>query len=499
MANSKYDAIVIGAGVGGLGCAALLGKKGLKTLLLEKNERTGGRVMAFEENGYKYELWPTGPSPVYGHNLEVLCNQELGLTPGVNLIPPKNFTCWYKGRSGKWNKSDDINTYLPGRDPDPTCLFDLWEMDEKETNLAIQVLGDIYAMEEDQLDVFDEEDISFAEYLERFEEIPPQVHNFLAFMATAMLAVPIDTISAYEYIKTLQQIWKAGGGGYPEGGCGSIVDQLTEAVTANGGEIRASTKIRKITIENGRVTGVITERDEKIEAPIVVSSAGIHATVLKLVGEEHFDKSYISYIKDLVSCWGWTGQIYFLNKEVFPFDMFLAYSDKSWWDTERYAKVREEQTTDEVIVFGMVNNNYDPSLAPPGKQVLAFGTACSGDPTAAETELLMDKHDELLFQLYPEMESAIERKIRGGPAEVSAMVRDYVLPGQGGEWGGLAMAVGQSGKNRPSPKSPISGLFYVGLDVGGGQMGLHMSSRSAMVTAKKVDQYHKLRKSVMQP
>jgi prolycopene isomerase len=39
----KYDAVVIGAGVGGLACAALVAKWGLRPLVLEKNERTGGQ------------------------------------------------------------------------------------------------------------------------------------------------------------------------------------------------------------------------------------------------------------------------------------------------------------------------------------------------------------------------------------------------------------------------------------------------------------------------
>lgn len=40
--NVRYDAIVIGGGVNGLTCAALLGKAGLRTLLLERREMAGG-------------------------------------------------------------------------------------------------------------------------------------------------------------------------------------------------------------------------------------------------------------------------------------------------------------------------------------------------------------------------------------------------------------------------------------------------------------------------
>ena len=36
--NVRYDAIVIGGGVNGLTCAALLGKAGQRTLLLERRD-----------------------------------------------------------------------------------------------------------------------------------------------------------------------------------------------------------------------------------------------------------------------------------------------------------------------------------------------------------------------------------------------------------------------------------------------------------------------------
>lgn len=41
--NNKYDVIVVGAGPGGATCGALLAKRGVRVLLLDKNERVGGK------------------------------------------------------------------------------------------------------------------------------------------------------------------------------------------------------------------------------------------------------------------------------------------------------------------------------------------------------------------------------------------------------------------------------------------------------------------------
>jgi len=42
MTIKKYDAIVIGSGMGGLTASALLARKGLKTLLIERERQVGG-------------------------------------------------------------------------------------------------------------------------------------------------------------------------------------------------------------------------------------------------------------------------------------------------------------------------------------------------------------------------------------------------------------------------------------------------------------------------
>ena len=250
-----------------------------------------------------------------------------------------------------------------------------------------------------------------------------------------------------------------------------------------------SSKVREIIVDDGCVTGVVTEKGDEFRAPIIVSSAGIQPTVLKLVGEKHFDKSYINYVKDLVPTWGWTGQCYLLSRPVFEWSMGLIYSDDNWWNMERFVNVRNGQIPDDVLAFGMVTSNYEPSMAPDGKQIVLFGQPCPADPETKVMATLFEKLDKVLFEHFPEMESALEFKEYYGPAEIAALSRDRVLPGQGGEWGGLALIVGQSGYKRPSPEAPIRGLYYVGLDAGSINMGVHMSTGSALRVAREVSVY----------
>lgn len=54
--KENYDVIVIGSGVGGSGCAALLAAAGYQTLLIEKNERLGGACSSYYKNGYTIDI-----------------------------------------------------------------------------------------------------------------------------------------------------------------------------------------------------------------------------------------------------------------------------------------------------------------------------------------------------------------------------------------------------------------------------------------------------------
>ena len=65
MAGTKFDVIVVGAGPGGTACAALLQKRGIKTLLIEKNDRVGGKSLNYSKDGFTYEMWPVMGLPRY--------------------------------------------------------------------------------------------------------------------------------------------------------------------------------------------------------------------------------------------------------------------------------------------------------------------------------------------------------------------------------------------------------------------------------------------------
>ncbi len=485
MEKTNYDAIVIGSGPGGGSCATLLQKRGIQTLLIEKNSFLGGKMVSVKKDGYAYDLFPHGQVPMRQPAFETIFN-ELGVgdefQPALRPDDTRDVVkiCY---RRRDWTNYKRLSQ--PQAMADPAPFFRLWEIGVEDQQKTIALMTEIATMPEEKLDELD--NVSMHEFLSR-RDVPYPLYSYMAFHANASLAEPIDLVAASEQIRILKHIMLQGGGGQYKGGFGMLAEVMVREFEKNGGDLMRSTKVEKILVEDGAVTGVVTAKGT-FKAPVVVSSAGIQPTVLKLVGEQHFDRSYVNYIKGLAPGWGFTSIRYFLKKPVMDVAMYVAYSDDSWWNMERFRRVKEGHIPDEVILFMCNHSFYDAEAAPPGKQVLVSGTICSPNPDAEEIGALWKRMDDQMVKLFPEIWEATERREYAGPREISTMTRDSVLPGQGGECVGLGQIVGQCGKMKPNPAAPIRGLYYAGADAGGAGMGTHQAACSGIEVARLVAHY----------
>jgi len=489
----KYDVIVVGAGHGGTGCAALLALEGLKVLLLDKNPRVGGKSMAHHVKGFTCELWPTvglpkGPGPwrtLY---------QRLGLNYDAKFAT-KDFCVMYKRASGEWTRQVLLmDPFVP---PDPNYLFDDFEFNAKEREYAMGVLTEMFTMTPEQVDALD--DVSVKEWCDRHPDMPWRLRSWFYYNANA-ISVQLPELVAMSELQRSHYTTSmlSEGIGLPKGGYGSLSGDMSRVFEAHGGMLKLRTRVERILVKDGEAIGVITENN-MYKAPIVVSNVGIQPTVLKLVEPYQFDSGYVNYVKNLVPTLGFTGMRYILSKPVLPWSGVQAWSEYSWWDLERFRKARAGEVPKDVTITMSIPTNCDPDAGPPGKQILVFGTNCSSDPEDKQIRMLHKKVDQQFEEMFPEAVPYIESK-EGyvGPAQVSAQSRDHVLPGQGGEAIGVGVTIGQTGKHKPSARTPINGLFLVGCDAGAsGYMGSHGAAASALNVAPMVLRYHLERKAVL--
>ncbi len=482
--KTSTTSIVVGAGPGGITCAALLAKRGLDVLVLDKNERVGGKQMSIPIKGYQGERWPTGGLPVKGGAwLEAF--RALGIESKFRAVV-KNMGNVYRRSGGEWLRSV---TYMdPYQLPDPNINFGWWGLNAKEREFALQVLAEIALMPPEKVNALDGTTVK--EYFEQYEAVPPRFYGYFAFLTHAFNVGLIDLVPMSEVVKAFQRLMGQPLG-YPKGGYGRMSEDFAQVVKDCGSEIKTRARVERILIEDGRAAGVLT-KDAVYRAPIVVSNAGLQPTVLKLVGEEHFDKSYVSYVKGLLPSNGFTGAHWVLGEPVLDCGLYQVWSDDAWWDLDRQDQVRKGKMPADLIITVLVPTNYDPEMGPPGKQLLIFGTPCSANPQDKTIEALWRKTDQQMAEMFPEIVPVIESKgPYAGPLHVSAQSRDQVLPAQGGEACGLCVTIGQCGKYKPSAKSPILGLFYVGFDAGSTAfMGSQQAVDSGLKVAPLVYHYH---------
>jgi prolycopene isomerase len=486
MAEAQFDVIVVGAGFGGAACAGLLAKRGLQVLLLEKNAKAGGKAMAFSKSGFVYTPWVVITAPVQDNAFERVL-KELGMEDRVELVTPDPAGgAIFKNAEGSYAPMPPMPADTPA---DPNVLFDWLEVPEEQRGAALTAMMEITLMPPEQIDELD--DISFAEFLTRYD-LPKPVYGYLVgSIHDACFVCPADVVAASEAIRVFQLIFLRSGGLFAKGGIGRVAETYAAAVEENGGKYLTKARVQKILVEDGAATGVVTD-EGTFRAPIVVSNVGIQPTVLKLVGEEHFDESYLAYVRNLVPSWGLPGVRYFLDEKVIQQPFGTIFSADSYWTVERFDRAVAGEMPEDIAVLYEVPSNYDENAAPAGKQVVLASVWGPSDGQAKADDMWpwWQKCEAIMCQVFPDLPKHIEHKEYYSVRDVSRLTRDRVLPKQGGECIGLGQVVGQGGRKKPSVSAPIRGLFFVGCDAGGYGVGTQQATESGLNVANAVEKHH---------
>lgn len=262
--QKQLDAIVIGAGLGGLLSAAQLLQRGKRVIVVERLPHSGGRFTAKNFHGVQVStgavhMLPFGSSGVLSHMLRRLnvphrlfdadvfgsfhvhgkqCRSR-GLLGVAKFLGPQQF--WYLVHLGY------LMFFRPLPEKDQKIPFDLW-------------MGR-------QIDV----------------QKNPQLVAFFASIARFALSVELQQISTAEVVRITKNMFRYGAPAIVQGGCGEITHQLETLVHTYNGEIRLSCDVLQILQEDGRVLGVrvkqkTTGEESVLLAPLVVSDIGPRAT-----------------------------------------------------------------------------------------------------------------------------------------------------------------------------------------------------------------------------
>ncbi|MDH3254139.1 MAG: NAD(P)/FAD-dependent oxidoreductase, partial [Acidobacteriota bacterium] len=80
------------------------------------------------------------------------------------------------------------------------------------------------------------------------------------------------------------------GGFYPVGGSSAIAGAIAPVIEETGGEVHFQAEVAEILLRRGRAVGVRMSDGRELEAPAVVSDAGVHNTFLRLLPRSAVDR-----------------------------------------------------------------------------------------------------------------------------------------------------------------------------------------------------------------
>jgi len=481
--GEKYDVIVIGTGMGGSACGAILAKHGFKVLILEKNPRVGGSCSYYEKEGFKVDMgthmFIRGNKGPFGE-----CTRRLGMGTPLKFVRTPGLA---------WVRGFNVDACMPAsyaRMP-PFLLRSLIqaEVPVKKIPSITRFFIDTMRMSEEKIEEWNERTVE--DYISLYTD-DPFLHSIMGYLISLYFILPSWQSSAGEAIWNFQHFVRDKSLGYPKGGAVVIPQTFLEGAEMHGAQVLTDTPVEKIIMENGGVAGVVSEGNAKFYAPVVVSTTALEDTVRKLVGRDYFPSSYAKMAESIKSSYIAVQAKIGLKKKVtevgcvcgsYP---FKVPRDNITPDSmrEKFQLVEKGIHPENTAIYCPIPSNFDPDLAPPGMQLL---TGCSVAPTT-DIELQDPPQvwiDNMLTALYEMVPNAKENVLFEDTFTVDA-IASWI-----GKSSGAAVTTGQTpdqvGDKRPGYRTPIKGLYVCGDGAGARGVGTELACQSGMECADLIN------------
>lgn len=272
--QQRFDAVVIGAGAGGLFTAARLANLGYRTLVVERLDKVGGRASTDDIDGFKVN---TGAIVIEVDGITQQTCEEVGAPFDIREPKPP------------------ILYRIAGKDVDVTGGG--WGLLlGKLTRQGAKLVKGIGAARNDS--GLPEDELTTAQWVSKYTK-NEGVHGIFRNMCASVFAVGSEDLPARVFLTyfTRKSAFKRFGF-HPDGTIG-LWRGLAGVVESSGGEVWLSTPVTKIVSDRDTVSGVEVHRNGQrvsITAPIVVSDVGPAATVA-LLGKENVPSDYQDLVK----------------------------------------------------------------------------------------------------------------------------------------------------------------------------------------------------------
>src|SRR5215468_3618919 len=403
---SRYDAVIIGGGHNGLVCACYLAAGGLKVAVFERRHVVGGAAITEEFHpGFRNSTASYTVSLLHPKVIADLRLAEHGLRiverPLANFLPLSERD-YLKVGGGLGATQAEVAHFSA---KDAAALPEYYAMLDRVSDvvraLAIETPPNVGGGLSDWLrawnvggqlkritlpgrrDVLDLFTKSAGEVLDHWFESDPIKAAYGFDAVVGNFASPYMAGSAYVLLHHVfgEVNGKRGQWGHALGGMGAITQAMASEARSRGVEIFTEHPVRRVSIDDGRATGVVLADGGEVTARCVVANVNPKLLYLDMIEASALEPDFRRRI-EAYRCGSATFRMNVALDALPEFACLsgdgphlrsgiimapsLAYMERAYFDARRDGWSREP------IVEMLVPSLVDPSLAPPGKHVASL-------------------------------------------------------------------------------------------------------------------------------
>ena len=316
--KDTYDAIIIGAGMGGLSCGAWLAYQGMKVLVIEQNMQVGGLCSSYQRNGFNFTPAASiisGTTKREGFFRRLI--ERLGIAEDIQFIPLEQ----------------GYHVHMPDFD------YYMYTGGEEARRRFIEQIIRLFPHEKDGIRTFFSTLVKIYEQMDyaMFLGTKPKDVARILFKCPSLVRHMGKGIIPFmnDYVKdprlksvlsinstcanlppsrmsvlAIAGLLIEGGLSNPhvKGGAQAVSEAFAKSIQDRGGEVAVGQLVEKILVEDGRAVGVrivssylstpagktASQGGNEIRAKYVISNAAARQTFLKLIGKEQVNNKFLT-------------------------------------------------------------------------------------------------------------------------------------------------------------------------------------------------------------
>jgi phytoene desaturase len=272
------QALVIGAGLGGLAAAMRLGAKGWRVTVLDRLDRPGGRGSSIQKGPYRFDLGPTIVTlPQVFEDLWAACGRDFRAEVDLRPLDPFYEIRWPDGsRYAATSDTDRLLAEVARLSPGDVAGFRRFLKDSAARyQFGWNVLGrrsmhrlwDLIKV----LPTFGLLRADRSVYAHAARRVRDErLRMALSFHPLFIGGDPFRVTSMYALVSHLEKEY---GVHCAVGGVQAIASAMTRVIRDQGGTVRQAAEVDEILADRGRVAGVRLTGGEVLRAPLVVANS----------------------------------------------------------------------------------------------------------------------------------------------------------------------------------------------------------------------------------